>query len=207
MLGNKEVMANNITKCMEMHNKSRQEMCTALGVKYTTFSDWVNAKTYPRIDKIELMANYFGISKASLVELEHFHKKSKGVEIPVLGRVAASVPYHMMEEVLDYEKIDPKLASTGEFFALRIKGESMMPRICDGDVVIIKVQSDAESGDTVIATINGDDATCKRLKKYNDSIMLIANNPNYEPIVYDQKDIVEKPVTIIGKVVELRGKF
>lgn len=67
-LGNKQIMANNILFYMEKFGKSRNDMCNALGVKYTTFTDWVKGKSYPRIDKIELMANYFGISKADLVE-------------------------------------------------------------------------------------------------------------------------------------------
>lgn len=67
-LGNKEIMAKNIMYYMEKHDKTRQDMCEALGVKYTTFTDWVKGKSYPRIDKIELMANYFGISKSDLVE-------------------------------------------------------------------------------------------------------------------------------------------
>ena len=69
-LGNKEIMARNIQYYMDKYGKTRQDMCEALGVKYTTFTDWVKANSYPRIDKIELMANYFGISKADLVE-EH----------------------------------------------------------------------------------------------------------------------------------------
>ena len=69
-LGNKEIMASNIQYYMDMYQKTRQDMCDALGVKYTTFTDWVKGNSYPRIDKIELMANYFGISKADLVE-EH----------------------------------------------------------------------------------------------------------------------------------------
>lgn len=69
-LGNKEIMARNIQYYMDMYQKTRQDMCDALGVKYTTFTDWVKGNSYPRIDKIELMANYFGISKADLVE-EH----------------------------------------------------------------------------------------------------------------------------------------
>ncbi len=69
-LGNKEIMAHNIQYYMDMYQKTRQDMCDALGVKYTTFTDWVKGNSYPRIDKIELMANYFGISKADLVE-EH----------------------------------------------------------------------------------------------------------------------------------------
>ena len=67
-LGNKEIMANNIQYYMNKYQKTRQDMCDALGVKYTTFTDWVKGNSYPRIDKIELMANYFGISKADLVE-------------------------------------------------------------------------------------------------------------------------------------------
>ena len=69
-LGNKEIMAKNIKRYMSLINVSQTELCNTLGIKMPTFSDWIHAKTYPRIDKIELMANYFGISKADLVE-EH----------------------------------------------------------------------------------------------------------------------------------------
>lgn len=67
-LGNKKTMAQNIKYYMDKYGKTRKDMCEALGISYMTFADWVNAKTYPRIDKIEMMANYFGISKADLVE-------------------------------------------------------------------------------------------------------------------------------------------
>lgn len=69
-LGNRQIMAKNISYYMKINNKTRSDICEAIGVKYTTFSDWVKGNTYPRIDKIELMANYFGISKSDLVE-EH----------------------------------------------------------------------------------------------------------------------------------------
>ena len=74
-LGNKEIMAKNIRHYMEKYNKTRQEMCDALGVKYTTFTDWVKGNAYPRIDKIELMADYFGISKSDLVEEKYISSK------------------------------------------------------------------------------------------------------------------------------------
>jgi len=61
-------MAENIQRLMEQAGKTRTEVCEDLGLKYTTFADWVNGKTYPRIDKIELMARYFGVSKSDLVE-------------------------------------------------------------------------------------------------------------------------------------------
>lgn len=67
-LGNKEIMAKNIKRLLALSGQTQKQMCKDLGFKESTFSDWVNAKTYPRIDKIELMANYFGVSKADLVE-------------------------------------------------------------------------------------------------------------------------------------------
>ena len=67
-LGNKKVMAKNIQRLMNETGKSRNDLCEALGVKYTTLTDWIKGNTYPRIDKIELMANYFGVSKSDLIE-------------------------------------------------------------------------------------------------------------------------------------------
>lgn len=206
-LGNKKIMANNIQYYMNKYEKSRQDMCDALGVKYTTFTDWVKGNSYPRIDKIELMANYFGISKADLVEDHTSKSQPRGVKINVLGRVAAGIPIEAIEDIIDTEEISSDMARTGEFFGLKIHGDSMEPRMCEGDVVIVRRQDDAESGEIVIATVNGSDATCKRLRKYRDGIELISNNPAYSPMFYSNEDIENKPVRIIGKVVELRGKF
>ena len=83
----------------------------------------------------------------------------------------------------------------------------MEPKISDGDIVIVRQQEDAESGDLVIALVNGEDATCKRLRKHDNGISLISTNPKYEPMFFTDKEVQEKPVKIIGKVVELRAKF
>lgn len=64
----KKAIANNIKKYMNLNNKTRNDVCNDLGFKYTTFSDWINGKKYPRIDKIEMLANYFGIEKSNLIE-------------------------------------------------------------------------------------------------------------------------------------------
>lgn len=134
-------------------------------------------------------------------------QKKHSVLINVLGRVAAGIPIEAVEDVIDTEEISEVLAKTGDFFALQIHGDSMEPRMCEGDVVIVRQQNDAESGDIVIAMVNGDDATCKRLRKYRDGIELISNNPSYEPMFFSNEEIISKPVKIIGKVVELRGKL
>ena len=145
--------------------------------------------------------------KSPVILLETIGTKSSSVKIPVLGDVAAGIPLDAIENIIDYEEIPEELASQGEFFGLRIKGDSMEPRICDGDVVIVRKQEDADSGDTVIACVNGDCATCKRLVKQSDCIMLISINSKYEPMIFTKDDANTRPVTIIGKVVELRGKF
>lgn len=134
-------------------------------------------------------------------------QKKHSVLINVLGRVAAGIPIEAVEDVIDTEEISEVLAKTGDFFALQIHGDSMEPRMCEGDVVIVRQQNDAESGDIVIAMVNGDDATCKRLRKYRDGIELVSNNPSYEPMFFSNEEIISKPVKIIGKVVELRGKL
>lgn len=67
-LENKAIMAKNIRYYMALHDKTRAELSRDLNIKYTTLTDWINEKTYPRIDKIELMARYFGIEKSDLIE-------------------------------------------------------------------------------------------------------------------------------------------
>ena len=134
-------------------------------------------------------------------------KSTKGLTIKVLGRVAAGVPIEAVEHIIDTEEISEDMAKTGEFFGLQIHGDSMEPRMYEGDVVIVRQQDDAESGDIVIAMINGNDATCKRLTKYAGGITLSSLNSKYQPMIFSNEEIINKPVRIIGKVVELRGKF
>lgn len=127
--------------------------------------------------------------------------------IPVLGDVAAGLPMMAEENIVDYEEVDPAMAASGELFGLRIKGSSMEPRIKEGDVVIVRKQEDVDTGDVAVVLVNGDSATVKRIKKETSGITLIPNNPAYDPKYYSNEDIQRLPVTIVGKVVELRGKF
>ena len=190
-----------------------KEVATALGIAESTVSRYESSDIQNMgIDKIEALSKVLQCSPAYLMGWtmqDDAVKKIplKGIKIPVLGRVAAGVPIEAVEEIIDTEEITEELARTGSFFGLKIHGDSMEPRMCEGDVVIVRQQNDADSGDVVIALINGDDATCKRLRKYRDGIELISNNPSYEPMFFSNEDIEKKPVRIIGKVVELRGKF
>lgn len=149
------------------------------------------------LDSTELV----DLSKVDTVPIE------SGYVIPVLGRVAAGYGKEAVEEVIGQIEISPSLASKGEFFGLLIKGDSMIPTLYDGDTVIVQRTDDAESGDLVIALVNGHDATCKRLQKYAEGIALIPQNPVYEPMRFTESEIDTTPVKILGKVVEMRRKF
>lgn len=127
--------------------------------------------------------------------------------IPVYSRVAAGIPLEASGEIVDAEEIPVALAKTGDFFGLKVQGNSMEPKISDGDTVIVRKQSDAENGDLVVVMVNGSDATLKRLKKLANGIMLISSNPAYDPIVYTADEVKTLPVQIVGKVVELRAKL
>lgn len=191
---------------------SQEELANKVGYKdRTSIAKIETGKVDLSQSKILEFANTLGVTPSYLMGWDETNEESpprkKGVKIPVLGRVAAGVPIEMIEDVLDYEEITEDMARHGEYFALKIQGDSMSPRIWNNDVVIVRQQDNAENGDIVIATINGDDAVCKRLQKYNDGIALISLNPQYDPIYLKENEVDEKPVRIIGKVVELRGKF
>lgn len=157
------------------------------------------------VDRLFVMGNVKTYSDKK--NQQDLHVKEGQHRIPVLGRVAAGIPIEMVEDVIDWEEIDDATAKLGAIFALSIKGDSMEPRIVSGDVVIVRQQDDAESGDIVIVSVNGDDATCKRLRKYKDGVELVPSNSSYSPIFFSNEEIVTKPVKILGKVIELRGKM
>ena len=174
-------------------------------------------KSKTSINKIELGINDIPQSKvaqfaevmfttpASLMGWDKESNTIKARKIPVYGRVAAGIPIEAMENIIDYEEIPDTWP--GEYAALSVKGDSMAPRIEDGDVLIVRLQDDAESGDIVVAIINGEDATVKRLIKYKDGITLQPLNPSYEPMYFSEESQRTIPVRIWGKVVENRAKL
>ena len=161
--------------------------------------------------KVQALADYFNINKSDLIEDKKLNIDTVPIEsgytIPVLGRVAAGYGKEAVEEVIGQIEISPALAAKGDYFGLLIKGDSMIPTLYDGDTVIVQRVDDAESGDLVIALVNGHDATCKRLQKYADGIALIPQNPVYEPMRFTESEIDTTPVKILGKVIEMRRKF
>lgn len=187
---------------------TKRELAKRIGVHESSINKYEKGLVDIPLSKISELARVLKVTEAYLMGWEEkSEQKPQGLKIPVLGTVAAGIPISAVEDILDYEEIPLSWKNQGEFFALKIKGDSMEPRMESGDVVIVKQQSDANSGDTVIVLVNGDDATCKKLQKTDNGIMLVSTNPKYPPMFYSLDDIKTKPVVILGKVVELRSKF
>ena len=192
-----------------------------LGMSQEELAEKIGYKSRSSINKIELdrqqltqkkikvFADALGVTANYILGIEDEPKKTRvqRVRIPVFSRVAAGIPIDAIDDVVDWEEITEDMSKTGEYFGLKIKGDSMQPRIAEGDTVIVRQQPDAESGDVVIVRINGDTATCKRLAKYASGISLISFNPLYEPMNFTNEEIEKIPVEIIGKVVENRQKY
>ena len=193
-----------ITTLCDKKGVTPAKMCRDIGVTKSMMSDL----KYGRISSVsqknlELIADYFGVSVDYLLG-----KTKKGtVMVPVYGRIAAGIPDEMIEDIEDYEEISEAMASQGEYLALKIKGDSMEPKFSVGDVIIIRKQETCEDGEICAVMVNGDDATCKKVKRMANGIALISTNPKYEPMYFSNEEIENLPVRILGKVVELRAKF
>jgi len=184
--------------------------CKKYGVKLgkTDLSQYISGKVTPGQDKLSILAMALNVSEVWLMGYDLPEASAPtSRRIPVLGRVAAGRPIIAEEELIGYEEIPESMARSGKYFGLRIQGDSMQPKLSEGDVVIVREQSDADSGDVVIALVNGEEATCKRLQKYDNGIALISFNPAYQPKHFTNEEVENLPVRIIGKVVEGRQKY
>lgn len=186
---------------------TQQALADYLGISRQAYANYENGNRSPDYQTLKKLSSYFSVSVDYLLGNALNPKTHNGIKIPVYGSVAAGIPIEAITDIEDYEEITEDMARTGNFAALKIKGASMEPRMVDGDVVIVKLQNDVLNGDIAIVMVNGDEATCKKIKKTPEGVMLISINPNYEPMFYTNQEIEEKPVKIWGKVVELRAKF
>ncbi len=189
--------------------------CEKYGVKLAKndLSQYISGKVKPGQDKLSILGLALNVNEVWLMGYNVPSSKyepdspTKGIKIPVLGYVRAGVPISAVENILDWEEISSAMASQGEFFALSIKGDSMEPKISEGDIVIVRQQTSVDDGELAVVLINGNDATVKKFYKTDNGIKLISTNPKYDPFFFTPEEVDSLPVQVIGKVVELRAKF
>lgn len=193
------------------NNLTQAELGKKLGVAPSTVGMYERGQREPDFETLEKIANYFSVNMNTLLGKENaFDEKSSsvvGIKIPVLGKVAAGIPITAVENILDYEEISSEMAASGDYVALKIQGSSMEPRMYDGDVVIVRVQSTVEHGEVAVVMVDGSEATVKKVQFLSNGILLQPFNPSYEPIFYSKEDVENLPVRIFGKVIECRQKY
>lgn len=199
-------MKNRIKELRSQKGLLQKELAFYLGVSQGTMSFWESGKIDIDTISLQKLADFFGVSVDYLL-CHDSSPASSSVRVPVFGNVAAGIPIEAITDVEDWEELSPDMARSGQYVALKIHGDSMEPKMSEGDVVIVRLQEEVASGDTAIVFVNGDSATCKKVRFTLEGILLISNNPKYDPMFYTKKQIAELPVRIFGKVVELRCKL
>ena len=190
-----------LKKLRRQKGLTQEDLAEKMGMAKSSISMYETGNRKPSFEALEAFADFFNVNMNVLTG----DKKEKGIKIPILGRVVAGIPIEAITDIDGYEEITPKLAATGSFFALHIKGDSMSPYMLPNDIVIVRCQEDVECGDIAIILVNGDEATVKKVQKAKEGITLIGMNPSvYPPHFYTNQQILDLPVTVIGRVMEIR---
>lgn len=200
------MLSDKLKTLRKQHNLTQSQLAKKLYIGQTAVSAWESGRSTPPTDKLQEIADLYGIRMSELLD-NTSNTGATGIKIPVLGKVQAGIPIEMISEILGHEEIPADMAERGEYFGLLVRGDSMNPRILDGDVVIVRCQPDVENGDIAVVAVNGDSATVKKIRKSALGMTLIPLNPAYDTIFYTNEQIATLPVEIKGKVVELRGKL
>ena len=199
----REIFAENLQKLMKKKDVEQKELAEYIGVSETAVSSWVRGEKYPRIDKIQKIADFFNVPKSAITEEKPtniIELKNEFVKVPILGTIACGEPLLAEQNIEGYFYEFKELLPSGNVFGLIAKGNSMEPTIPDGAKVLIREQNDVEYGEIAAVLVNGDtEATLKRIKKQGDMIILMPDNPEYEPYIITANN----PAKIIGKAIRV----
>ena len=210
-----ENFSTRLQKAMDIKNIKAIELSEKTGIPKSSLSEYIKGKYEAKQKGIYKLAKALNVSEGWLmgldVPMERNLKTDKlgnpVIDVPLLGIVKAGYDYLAQENWIGTVEVDKKLAETGELFALKIKGDSMNPVLIEDDIVIVKKQDDFETGDIVVAIINGDEATIKKGKKSSTGILLQPFNTNYEPLIFTYDEMESIPVSIVGIVKQLKREF
>lgn len=197
-----DIFVTQLKKAMFLKGWRQIDLVRATGLTDSQISSWYNGRYRPNGEAMAKIAKALGVTVDYLLGKEEVPVSKLTLpqlhEIPVIGKVAAGVPIEAQEDIIG------TVATDKNVFALRISGDSMSPRIMDGDIVLVHQQESAEDGDIVIALIEGE-ATCKVLKKNAYGVTLVPFNAAYAPFIYTGQQAED--LRILGKVVESRHEW
>lgn len=196
-----------LTYLRNSNNLSQAELAKKLNISRSSIGMFESNARTPTTDTLVRYAQFFNVSIDYLMGTSQ-NSNAEKYTIPVYASISCGNPFVADENIYDFEDVDIALKSQGEHFGLLCRGNSMFPEFKDGDVAIIRKQSNIDSGDVAAVRINGDEATLKIVKKSEQGITLVAINPDvFLPRFYSNEEIINLPVEIIGKVIENRRKY
>lgn len=207
-IGNKQVMAENITYYMNKKGIDRSKLCEDLNLKYSTVSEWLSAKKYPRIDSIEKMANYFGIAKSQLIEQQE--KSNIGdiipngniYQIPVFESVSAGFGAYASDEIIDYiPAVIMNESDVDDTIAIHVSGDSMYPKIEDGDTIVVRKQTSVDSGSIAVVLLDGEEGLVKKVNYGDDWVELVSLNPEYQTRRFEGEEVLR--IQVVGLVKQI----
>lgn len=198
----KMVLAENLQRLASQHHATVADIARDLNLADTTVRNWFTGKKYPRIDKIQALADYFHVSRSEITDSTptNMERVSSVSRIPIIGEIACGNPIMAEENIDGYREVVSSYVPSGNVFFLKAKGESMEPTIPDGSYVMIQGQPDVEDGEIAAVLVDDDEeATLKRVRHQGKMVVLMPDNPAYKPIVLSK----EFPGRIIGKAVRV----
>lgn len=204
MKSQREILADNLERLIEARGIDQKILAERIGVSTASISNWVTGIKYPRIDKIQLLADYFGVKHSDLVKQDKptniIEVSPQTISVPVLGKIACGDPILAEENIKEYRYESPDMLPSGTTFYLEASGDSMEPTIPNGSLVLIREQPEVEYGEIAAVLVNGnEEATLKRVRKQGDMIMLMPDNPAHDPYIITE----DNPAKIIGKAVKV----
>ena len=188
----------------EKKGLKQEELALALSVSPSAIGMYERDYREPSDELLIKIADFFNVTTDYLLGKVEYHTEVH--KIPILGTVKAGYNWLAEENVVDYITVKEHIPNVNEYFALRITGDSMLPLLSEGDLVIVHDQDDVESGQTAVVLINGEEATIKKLIKTKDGIELHAMNPYYPVKKFSFEDMKNIPIKIIGRVKEAKIK-
>ena len=202
----REIFAKNLRRFANEKQITQSEIATQTKCSSATVSDWFNGKKYPRPNRVQRIADILGVCMSDLIEDHASQLPTNAIpysptqRIPILGRISAGLPLYAEEQIEGYTYTD--LNHGGEYFALRVKGDSMnAARINENDLLIVRKQDMVENGEIAVVMVGDDEATVKCWHKHENIVMLEprSTNPAHQTQIYNAK---ETPIRVIGKVVQ-----
>ncbi len=186
-----------------------EEIGDYVGVSKATVQRWETGSiSNMRQDRIKKLSEILQLDSDVLLGIDEEKNFGRNfVKIPILSNFTLGVPISAQKNIIGYDEVPKDWVENDNVFAIKVKGDSMEPRIVSEDIVIVRKQDEVNSGDIGIVMIANQEPICKKIVKHNDGLVLISNNAKYEPIFFTLSEIEEKNIVVLGKVIELRAKL